>query len=109
LLPEAFIKTYKLLPYPDALTQLHFPDSAEQLDQAKRTMSFIEIFELMLASKIIKQEIAGEQAPRLAFEEAIAKQFVDSLPFKLTDAQRKVSWQALKDIDNTQPANRLVE
>lgn len=109
VLPESFVQKYQLLPYPEALTQLHFPDSKELLVKAKRTMSFIEIFELMLASKILKQEIAGEEAPRLAFEEAAAKRFVDSLPFKLTDAQRKVSWQVLQDIDETKPANRLVE
>lgn len=109
LLPQEFVKKYQLLPYPSAIHQLHFPDSAELLARAQRTMSFIEVFELMLASKILKQEIAGEEAPRLPFDELIAKQFVSSLPFSLTDAQRKVAWQVLKDIDSTSPANRLIE
>ncbi len=109
LLPDGMVESYKLLPYPQAITQLHFPASVKALEQAKRTMSFIEIFELMLASKILKAEIAGEQAPELPFDEALAKKFVASLPFDLTDAQRKVAWRTLQDIADTKPANRLIE
>lgn len=109
LLPEDIRKTHNLLPYAEAIRQLHFPDTTEQLTASQRTMSFIEIFELMLASRIIKQEIAAEVAPTVPFDEELAKQFVSQLPFNLTDAQRKAAWQTLRDMERTVPMNRLVE
>lgn len=109
LLPETIVKKYKLLPYGQALHQLHFPDSPKKLDEAKRTLSFIEIFELMLASKILKAEVTSELAPQISFDETLAKKFVASLPFTLTDAQRGAMWQILQDMDRTTPTNRLVE
>jgi ATP-dependent DNA helicase RecG len=56
-----------------------------------------------------KREIAGEQAPAVPFHEKVAKDFVGHLPFQLTNAQRKVVWQIYKDIEKTQPMNRLIE
>lgn len=109
VLPEWLRMRHSLLPYGQALQELHFPTDSRALDQAKRSLGFIEVFELMLASKLIKQEIAGELAPELSFDEAVAKQFTSNLPFKLTDAQRKAAWAILQDMAKPHPANRLIE
>ena len=109
VLPLWLRKQYGLLSYAEALKELHFPSSAAKLSEAKRSLGFIEVFELMLASKIIKQEVASELAPELVFDEALAKKFVTSLPFKLTDAQRKAAWAILQDMEKPHPANRLIE
>lgn len=109
VLPADIIKQYRLYSYQEAMHQLHFPESAESLEQAKRTMSFIEVFELMLASRLLKAEIASEVAPVIAFDQKVAQKFVKSLPFVLTDAQRKCAWAILQDMEKSHPANRLVE
>lgn len=109
VLPAGVIKSHELMTYPEALRQLHFPDDTEKLELAKRTMAFIEVYELMLASKILKAEISSEPAPPITFDEKLAKKFVGSLPFKLTDAQRAAAWQVLQDMEKSTPMNRLVE
>ena len=109
ILPYAISKSHKLLPYGKAIRELHFPTDTKALDVAKRTMSFIEVFELMLASKMLRAEIDGEVAPSIAFNETLAKKFVKSLPFTLTDAQKKAAWAVLQDMEKTAPMNRLIE
>lgn len=108
-LPPEIIESNALLSYAEAIMQLHFPDSAKMLALAKQRLGFQEAFELMLASALNKQEIETEHALRVAFDESVAKEFVQHLPFSLTDAQRKVTWQIYKDMDRSQPMNRLVE
>lgn len=108
-LPAWIVRQEKLLSRAEALLHMHFPADGHKLAEAKRRLGFEEVFQLSLAALMNKREIAGEQAPAVPFEEVVAKDFVTHLPFKLTNAQRKVVWQIYKDIEKTQPMNRLVE
>lgn len=109
VLPPWIIDRYKLLPYAQALEALHFPSSTKELELAKRRLGFQEVFELILASLLTKKEIIAEPAPIIPFNEELAKEFVGNLPFRLTDAQRKVVWQIYQDIQQPHPMNRLIE
>ena len=53
-----------------------------------------------------KNEIAKGRAQMIKFFEAETKALVESLPFKLTDDQRKAAWQILSDLQKGRPANR---
>ena len=108
-LPAWVIKENKLLPRAEAVEAMHFPASSKQLEAAKRRIGFEEVFELILAGLLTKNELLHEKAPAVPFDEKIAKTFVDSMPFKLTDAQRRVAWQIYLDMQRTSPMNRLVE
>ncbi len=108
-LPKWLIKQENLMPKGTAIKSMHFPLSSEDLETAKRRLGFEEIFELSLASLLNKQEIAANKALQIPFKEALAKEFVGHLPYKLTDAQRKVIWQIYLDLQKDQPMNRLVE
>src|SRR5206468_2676993 len=88
---------------------MHFPTNREELDAAKHRIGFEEVFRLSLASLLNKQENQHDEALRIAFNDALAKDFVSHLPFQLTDAQRKVVWQVYQDMQRAQPMNRLVE
>jgi ATP-dependent DNA helicase RecG len=108
-LPEWLLDEYDLMPYGSALEMLHFPISASALDEAKWRLGFEEVFELSMASLMNKYELLADQAVSIPFKEELARTFVKHLPFKLTDAQRKVAWHIYNDMSKTQPMNRLVE
>jgi len=108
-LPEAIRLKHKLMTYGQAVSELHFPSSREQFALARRTIGFIEVFELMLAAQLQKQANQTELAPEITFDEATARAFVKSLPFELTDVQRAAAWQIYQDIAKKQPMNRLLE
>jgi ATP-dependent DNA helicase RecG len=108
-LPQWLIDSAKLISRTAALRHMHFPESLEQLEQAQRRLGFEEVFELSLASLLNKQENQLEVSTSIPFSRQLAQDFVKQLPFKLTDAQRKVVWQIYKDLEKTKPMNRLVE
>lgn len=108
-LPETIVRDNRLMPYAEAIENIHFPASSKALAEARRRLGFQEVFELVLASLLNKQEIEHEPTFHILFQEQLAKEFVGHLPFKLTDAQRKVVWQIYQDLQKDHPMNRLVE
>jgi len=108
-LPSWLLNENKLVSRAAAVKAMHFPANSEQLATAKHRLGYQEVFELILASLLNKYEFAREQAPPVPFAEKVAKQFVAHMPFKLTDAQRKVVWQIYLDMQKSESMNRLVE
>jgi len=108
-LPQWILDQQNLVNYTRAVTQIHFPSGAKALDTAKKRLGFEEVFQLSLAALLNKQEFTHEKGIPIPFNERLAKDFVAKLPFKLTNAQRKVVWSIYKDMEKSQPANRLVE
>lgn len=108
-LPQWLISKQKLMSYTDAVMQMHFPSSSEELEKAKRRLGFEEVFELTLAALLNKYELYKNKALAIPFHEELARDFVFQLPFKLTDAQRKAVWRIYQDMAKSQPMNRLLE
>ena len=108
-LPGWMPPLYKLASRVKSIETMHFPKSMEALEVARQRLGFDEVLELSLASLLNKQDVASETALNVPFKEALAKKFVGSLPFALTDDQRKVVWRIYQDMQAEQPMNRLVE
>lgn len=109
ILPKDFVAQHNLPSRGDALRQIHFPETAAELETAKQRLAFVELLLINLATLQTKQELSDFNAPVIGFDEQLMKEFVDSLQFKLTDAQRRVAWEAILDIGKSNPMNRLVE
>lgn len=108
-LPSWLVEEERLMARAEAVEQIHFPASSQDLLAAKRRLGFEEVFELTLAALLNKYELLQEHALSVPFDEKLARSFVSHLPFKLTDDQRRVIWQIYQDLQKTQPMNRLVE
>ncbi|HCM67782.1 MAG TPA: ATP-dependent DNA helicase RecG, partial [Candidatus Kerfeldbacteria bacterium] len=108
-LPQSVLAKYNLLPLNEAVTNIHFPSSAQNLLEAQRRLKFNELFLIQLRAAITREELKKEPAPPIPFNEEITKRFTGSLPFVLTNAQKKSSWEILQDIGKRQPMNRLLE
>ncbi len=108
-LPKKILKNEKLLILNEALRQIHFPDNQKKLKEAKERIAFNEIFTLISLAKSIKRDNQKNKALQIEFHEKQIKKFVQSLPFKLTNDQRKTTWQILQDLEKKIPMNRLLE
>jgi len=108
-LPPALVAKENLLPLSETLKNIHFPDSSELLARAKERIAFDELLQLLTASLLNKQDNANLSSWRIPFNQTAAKQFIERLPFKLTDAQKRADWEILKDFEGGQPMNRLLQ
>ena len=108
-LPEKIIKENDFLAIKPALWQIHFPESLAAAQKAKKRFSFEELFYIELFVLRERARLSREKAVSFPTNIPLVKRFVESLPFKLTDAQRKVSWQILKDLEKPRPMNRLLQ
>ncbi|MDO8495679.1 MAG: ATP-dependent DNA helicase RecG [bacterium] len=99
-----------LLSIQKALSNIHFPENAEMLEKARRRLAFDELFLIALQANLSKEEIKKEKAPAISINDkkSAYATFLSSLPFKLTDDQRKAAWQILKDMEKDVPMNRLL-
>jgi len=108
-LPKEVIKKYGLVSLAEAIKKIHFPQKLEDVEIAKQRLAFDELFLVQLQSILAKQEFSASTASSIPFDEQKTKDFVSKLPFKLTDAQRKASWEILLDIAKSKPMTRLLE
>ena len=108
-LPKEIIKKYKFLPVQEAVEQLHFPDSFEYADAAKNRFSFEELFLIQLSVLKEKIKLMQKKSFSCLMDPDLMKKFTESLPFKLTDSQKKCAFAILKDLEKTIPMSRLLE
>ncbi|MDP2753735.1 MAG: ATP-dependent DNA helicase RecG, partial [Nitrospirota bacterium] len=99
----------KLLNLASAIAKIHFPKTTADIDRARERLAFNEFFLIQLQSQLIRRDALKSVSAKVEFKEAETKKFVDSLPFKLTDAQRKAAWEILRDMGEDKPMSRLLE
>jgi len=108
-IPENISRGVGLISLAQAIKKIHFPESANDILAAKQHLGFAELFLRQLKSQISRREIQLSQAPEINFNEQATKDFIASLPFKLTDDQKKSAWEIIKDINNSHPMSRLLQ
>ena len=108
-LPRNVVDTEKLVSRADAISQIHFPRSIDEVQQARERLAFEELFSLMLANQLNKIENQKLEGFSITFEQTTVKSFVAALPFALTAAQRRAAWDILQDFERQVPMNRLLQ
>lgn len=108
-LPKAVVASENLISHADALMGMHFPKNQQDIEQARERLGFEELFQLLLASQLNKQENARLDGWHIPFDKNVVASFVKELPFALTDAQRRAAWEIIQDFERKTPMNRLLQ
>lgn len=108
-LPPEVVRSQGLVSYSDAIIGLHFPKTAEEISRARDRLGFEEMFQLILASQLNRQDNAKLHGVAIPFDQPSVKKFVGQLPFRLTNAQRIAAWEIIQDFEKTTPMNRLLQ
>lgn len=108
-LPDKILQKYSLMPLGQAVEEVHFPSNFAELAKARYRLKFNELFLIQAQNQLQKKFLEKNKAVKINFQQADIVKFVDSLPFKLTDDQKKAAWQIFLDLEKNQPMNRLLE
>lgn len=108
-MPADILRREGFISLQSAVRQMHYPENNEQLERALNRLKFDEFFLHQIMHAKARRELQEQQASVIAFAEDSLKEAVDSLPFELTEAQRKATWAIIKDMQKSQPMNRLLE
>ncbi len=109
-LPEDLIKKYQLKNLWWAMKNIHFPDNKESINNARGRLEFEELFYDLLKVEKRKYEWHHRQKSyKCEPHPAEMRDFIDSLPFKLTDSQNRSIAEIIEDIIKPHPMNRLLE
>ncbi|HVP35409.1 MAG TPA: ATP-dependent DNA helicase RecG, partial [Terriglobales bacterium] len=93
-----------------SLKTIHFPDSLEAAERARKRLAFEELFylELLLA---LRKKHTEEKEKGSVFSRPgeMVKKFLESLPFELTQDQRKVLNEIYQDVSSGKAMHRLLQ
>lgn len=106
-LPQNIRDKYKLAPLTWALENIHFPDSILSMEMALRRLAFDELLRLMLGMSIMRTRSRSSTAFKM--NNVNIDDFIKSLPFELTDDQKKASFEIIDDLCKDVPMNRLLQ
>ncbi len=106
-LPQEVRDNTGFLRLSDAIKQAHYPDSETSKDAARRRLAFDELFLIQLGVLARKRDWEeGEKGVSLDAEVKYLANFLDSLPFELTQAQKRVLDEIQGDLVQTKPMSR---
>jgi ATP-dependent DNA helicase RecG len=115
-LPAEALKRHRLLPLGEALRQVHWPPNESVLnelesgsDAARRTLVFDEFFFLELGLALKRRGVVLEEGIPFQVTHRYTKPLAALLPYRLTEAQRRVLGEIKLDLMAPHPMHRLVQ
>jgi ATP-dependent DNA helicase RecG len=121
-LPAGLIQREDLLHKPEALQAIHFPGSMEQLEKAKKTLIYEELFylEVMVGRRALERRGAfakRESLPRQRGSHPVGapgfsplqQKLIARLPFSLTGGQEQTIAEINADMSGPYPMARLLQ
>ena len=109
-LPSQIRENYQLLSIQEALEGVHFPTDAEHSKQARRRFVYEELLEFQLRIQALrKANKENEKGLSIRYDLQKIKEFIETLPYELTNAQKRVVNEICKDLLLPQRMNRLLQ
>lgn len=110
VLPPDIIRNHQLMERRRALRELHVPTSIRDISKARERLKFEELFffQLFLAARSKSRKRPDRGLP-MDPKSPRARALVETLPFELTGAQRRVIHEIINDMSSGAPMNRLLQ
>ncbi|MBQ7287161.1 MAG: ATP-dependent DNA helicase RecG [Candidatus Gastranaerophilales bacterium] len=109
-LPNDIIEKFNFIGKKEAIIDLHKPKNLDEVDVARKRLVFDELFSMQLNLALIRKETGKDNSIKLEIKEGgLVDKFIKNLPFELTNAQKTALDEILKDLNSTNPMQRLLQ
>ena len=110
-IPETIIKEYDFIPRKKAILRINFPTKYEDIEIARRRLSFEELFYVQLLMALKKRSLQNEikGIKFITDIKTLTENFTKTTEFELTDAQKRVINEIYTDMKSDNIMNRLLQ
>ena len=107
-MPTNLLMENELMSLPHALKSIHFPIDSQDAANARKRLAFDELLILQLGMLTMKNH-SREKTAYIMDKNTDMTAFFGSLPFEMTDAQKKSISDVINDMSTDSPMNRLLQ
>lgn len=109
-LPLSLINKYRLISSKDVFKFVHFPVNNEQIRQVQRRIKYEELLKFQMKIMLLKYRDHKSffKEPK-TFSSTLVEEFINKLPFTLTNDQINVTKEILSDMRKDYQMNRLIQ
>ena len=108
-LPEWIMERYRLPPVRETIRAIHFPQSKDQLQDARHRLVFEEFFNFILLLKQLRERRTAQIHSYVIPKTPKTAEVIQSLPYQLTASQEKV-WEVIsEELSQKKVMARLVQ
>lgn len=109
-MPEEIARRNRLMGLSPAIRQVHYPESEERKEQARRRLAFDELLLMQLSVMTKRRDWQGDQPGHpMTGRAELLDRFLGSLPYSLTTDQQRVLREILGDMARPRPMSRLLQ
>ncbi|GIP25295.1 ATP-dependent DNA helicase RecG [Paenibacillus sp. J23TS9] len=110
ILPQTIMQKYHFMPRKQAIATIHQPQDTREGSQGRERMVYEELFLFQLKMQAYRALNRSRMDGIVhTVDNKTMREFVRSLPFELTDAQKKVELEILQDMRSPYCMNRLLQ
>ena len=107
--PESLRRQYNLMERREAIHNMHFPVSYEELVKARRRVVFEEFFSFLYLLRENREQCKLLENEYRMLETADTGRLLEQLPYRLTGAQMRAWQEICRDLSSPWCMNRLVQ
>ena len=107
--PQHLKEKYKLIEKKEAVLNIHNPKSELDLKKAQAYLKYEELFLFMLKMNSLKRNKKNKMGLKRNVDKKLILDFIDNLPFKLTEDQIKCVDKIYEDLNSNNRMNRLIQ
>ncbi len=111
-IPREIREKRNMRTFAENVESLHFPSSEADFERAKSEIGYTELFRFQkigLEKKYLGRKNSLGKSPETAIDTDLMKDLIASLPFELTDKQKIVIFQILKDMESHHAMSRMLQ
>ena len=111
IIPEQIQERLGILNKKDSVQQIHFPESINNLEHARFSLIFEELFLVQLKLIRLRENTAKNTSSYAlkVHKDGLVQQSINNLPFELTSGQKQAVNEILNDMDSDTPMQRLLQ